>query len=75
MAEYDLKYQNATIGRNLILLLPSFIQATTSKSVRLHCSNKDYLSTRWSKTTKTAPKTRVSNCIKVQDTNFRRKRQ
>lgn len=75
MNEYFLKYQNATIGRNLILLLPSFYTSKHFKAVRLHCSNHDYLSTRWSEATKTAPKAWVSNCVKVQDTNFRRKRQ
>lgn len=75
MNEYFLKYQNATIGRNLILLLPSFYTSKHFKTVRLHCSNNDYLSTRWSKATKTAPKAWVSNCVKVQGTNFRRRRQ
>lgn len=52
-----------------------FIQATTSKSVGLHCPNNDYLLAKWSETTKTAPNAYMPNCIKAQDTNFRRKGQ
>lgn len=52
---------------------PLFIQVTTSKSVGFHCPNNNYLSAKWSETTKTAPNTCMPNCVKAQNTNFSRK--